>query len=260
MAYRYHAGVWRSPLFLLLLWCAPAWAGPSEDAAVQASATLDEHCADLKGGEVTLRAGFLKEVATSWEAVSQAYDVQPELYLLYWRGALAQCLGGFDDDARNDLESFWRLSEGDAALADQRRDAQRRLRSLGVQVSDDRGAPPGPGIGVGIGLLSGGGVMTGLAVWQLTVLRDAEDRFVLGTLPRAEVDAAQQEGERAASATNAFASAGIGFGIGAIPLILIDALQPPKAREPQRAPTVVTPVPTLLGVPDGVVPGVVGRW
>ena len=102
---------------LTLLLPAPASASPAEDAAVLAAGVKDQYCADIFHQRVTLKAGSLKEVAAAWETVSEAYDATDELYLLYWRGTLAQCLNGFDDTARQDLEAFWQRSAGDPALA-----------------------------------------------------------------------------------------------------------------------------------------------
>ncbi len=246
-------------LFLLLLIFVPvvALAGPAEDAAVEASRVLDENCSDLGGREVTLKAGNLKEVATAWESVSRVYDLSPQVYLLYWRGALAQCLGGFDDDARDDLESFWLLTAEEPALADQRRDAQRRLARLGVRVSDERAQRPGPALGVAVGFAAAGGALGGMAGWQLGILREAEAAYVDGRLPREDVDRIRREGE-AAAATTGLSLAAVGSVAAAVPFILLEVLGPPKPTSSPASSIEVTPVPLLT--PDGIVPGIGGRW
>ncbi len=215
---------------LIGLLASPALAGPAEDAAVLAATVQEEHCAGLYGADVTLKAGSLKSVAAAWEAVSLAYDQSPELFLLYWRGSLAHCLPGFEGNARADLEAFWTASLDEPSLADPRRDAQRRLRKLGVKVSD-RTETGRPALGIGIGLLAGGGVFAGLSGWQVAQLRQAEATYTDGSHTTADVDAARVEGERAATASNALVSGAVGMAIASAPLLLVDALLfAPRAR------------------------------
>lgn len=243
------------PLLLSLLITSPAWAGSAEDVAVRASEVQEQYCADLVDSNVTLRAGSLREVAEVWEAVSRAYDASPELYLLYWRGALAQCLGGFDDTARTDLQAFWRASVDDPGLAEQRRDAERRLRRLGEAVGPNE--PQGrPGLGLGIGLLAGGGVVAGLAGWQRSVLSEAEAAYTALGVSGESRDAAQVEGADAATATNILLSAGIGLGAAAVPMWVVDGVLAAR-RTTRRASLVPVGAPTPAG---GVVFGVAGRW
>ncbi len=269
MAKRYHEPVHRALPFLLVLLSAPAWAGPPEDAAVAAATALDEHCAnDLLGTNVTRKAGSLKEVASVWEDVSVAYDASPELYLLYWRGALAQCLGGFDDNARTDLETFWQRAADDPALVDQRRDAAQRLRRLGVKVSDDVERPRAA-LGIGVGMVAAGGAFGALSGWQASELVQAEADYTAGGMTTAQVDAARDRGVTAATATNALGSAAVGLAVASVPLFLVDALlfsprtrartaTQARTRLAQRSPQVL---PLLGASPDGSLSlTLVGRW
>ena len=263
----------RAALTLLLtLSASTALAGAAEEAAVAAADALDRHCAaDLLGSDVTLKAGSLKEVASVWEAVSAAYDEEPLLYLLYWRGALAQCLGGFDDNARADLEAFWTGAEGDTSLVDQRTDATRRLRRLGVTVGGQEATVGRPALGIGVGLVAAGGAFAGLGTWQFAELKGAEGRYTQGGQDTAAVDAARREGETAATATNALVSAAVGLAVASAPLFLVDALLfVPKAQagrsertgaDSRRAGAPAVVLPTASVSLDGSLRfGLAGRW
>ncbi len=233
----------------------PAQAGPAEDAAVRAAEVRDEYCADIFNERVSLQAGSLREVASAWELVSQAYDASPELYLLYWRGTLAQCLNGFDDTARADLETFWRGSAGDPALAAQRRDAETRLRRLGVRMEQTRDAGR-PALGVGIALIAGGGGAAGLAGWQRGALAQAEGAYVAPGASGEDRSAARVDGEAAATATNVLLGSAVGLGVASLPLLVADGVRHARGSRAQAADWAPLVAPTGAGV----VVGVVGRW
>jgi hypothetical protein len=238
---------------LLLFVAAPAWAGPSDDAAVLAAEVQEAHCSQIVGEDVTLEAGALSTVASALETVSTAYESTRKPFLLYWRGVLAQCVG-YDDNARVDLLSFWNKTGDDASVAGQRDDAVRRLRRLGVGV---KGSAPKPmaGVGVGVGLLAGGGVVAGLAAWQKSVLEGAEASYRAGDLLRDDLQGTQTEGQQAADRTNAFTGVAIGLGVSSLVPFLIEALG--SKKDPLAASVVPLALP---GHDGGVVLSLAGRW
>ncbi len=120
---------------------------PVVEAAELAFATHQSHCPDLAAGDTGVAAEALVEVGEVWAEVDRTYAMDPEPFLLYWRGVLAQCLGQ-ETRAVDDLRGFYRTHRDDADLANLSKDARRRLALLGVRVRPPR--PPrnrheGPG-------------------------------------------------------------------------------------------------------------------
>lgn len=242
-------------LLALLLLPAPAWAGPAQDAALLAAEVQEEHCFRLLREDAHMEADALGAVAGALQAVGAAHAASPEPYLLYWRGALAQCIG-YDDSARADLLAFWNATGGDGGLAGQREDAARRLRHLGVVV-EAAAAPTRAGLAVGIGLLAGGGAAAGLAGWQHATLRASEEAYVAGDHRADELAVLREQGESAALGTDVLGSVAVGMAVAAVPLFVLDTVLSrgiaPRASA-QASPTVL---PTRHG---GIALGVIGRW
>jgi len=102
---------------------------PALEAALEADQVNQEHCANLYSAKVDTMASAMVTVAAVWQNVSQVYEETQAPYLLYWRGALAQCLGR-DDSAVSDLEAFVAAQEGATMFASLVRNAQTRIRRL----------------------------------------------------------------------------------------------------------------------------------
>jgi hypothetical protein len=109
------------------------------DAAMQADEVNQRYCADLYSGKVDVAAGATVAVAEVWQQVSAVYEETKAPYLLYWRGALAQCLGR-DEAAVADLEAFVAASGQSTMFADIVRQANGRLRRLGGKAQVGSGA------------------------------------------------------------------------------------------------------------------------
>ena len=222
----------------------------SVDAATEAEEVLTQHCSDVASAEQTSAADAIGAVSTTWGRVGKAYQTNQDEWLLYWRGALAQCLGQ-DERAKEDLLVFHTAHVGDGAFMSLVDDAHRRLRRLGVRVNAP--APPGraPGVPVGIGLAAGAGVAGGLAGWQASVLAERAATYQSGVLRRGEYEAVQAEADTASQAGTALAVVGIAAAAGSVASFVVTAASGRKA--PQSA-AFVAPVP------GGVTLGFGGRW
>ena len=131
-------GVVVGVLIGLVAWSS-AWAqDPATDAAFEADEVNQEHCANLYASKVDTAAESMVRVAEVWQHVSQVYEETQAPYLLYWRGALAQCLGR-TDAAMTDLEAFVEANEGQTMFAGLVRNAQTRLRRLGGKAGVGQG-------------------------------------------------------------------------------------------------------------------------
>ncbi len=137
-------------LAVLLLLASNAWAGPAEDAALQANQVRDLHCAEMAADRTSSMTSALVAVAPVLDEVSRVYEQTKAPYLLYWRGVLLQC-SGQEARATEDLSTFVADPGNQRYLPDLVRDGERRLRHL------DRGgaAPPeiefGPRATVSVG-------------------------------------------------------------------------------------------------------------
>lgn len=109
----------------------------ASDAALDAAMVIQEHCAYLSSGNVEAAAGAVSTVAETWGEVSAAFERTQAAYLLYWRGSLAQCLSR-EEQARTDLQRFID-DAASTAFPDWRRQAQARLKRLGVKVRMGKG-------------------------------------------------------------------------------------------------------------------------
>lgn len=139
-------------LAVLLGWpCAAPAQEPEEvvsadDLAIRASEAQVEYCAEIYGGDVGGAVAGYKEVSTIWGQLNTAIDVEPQPVLLYWSGLMAQCLGQ-DDRAVTDLRRFLGdfeeggALEGDSSFSTMRKDAQKRLKRLGVDVKGAANRP-----------------------------------------------------------------------------------------------------------------------
>jgi hypothetical protein len=112
---------------------------PAVEAALEADQVNQEHCASLFTAQVDRAASATVAVAESWQSVDEIYGQTGAVYLLYWRGALAQCLGR-DEAAAADLNSFIESQGGSTMFASLVQSAKTRLRRLGDGASLGQGA------------------------------------------------------------------------------------------------------------------------
>ena len=115
----------------LLLVCGVAHAqDPAVEAALEADQVNQEHCARLYTAAVDSAASSTVAVAETWQRVNEVYARTDAVYLLYWRGALAQCLGR-DEAASADLTEFVEAQGNSTMFASLVQNAKVRLRRLG---------------------------------------------------------------------------------------------------------------------------------
>ena len=125
---------------LALLAAAPAGAqDPAVEVALEADQVNQEHCASLYTVQVERAASATVAVADAWLRVDEIYAETGAVYLLYWRGALAQCLGR-EEAAVTDLTAFVESQSGSTMFASLVQNAKTRLRRLGGATSVGQGA------------------------------------------------------------------------------------------------------------------------
>lgn len=157
----------------VVLWMLPAVAlgqDPAIDAALEADAVNQEECANLYSATVDTAASSTVRVAEAWQKVSAVYEETQAPYLLFWRGALAQCLGR-EDAAIADLAQFAETQKGSTMFSNLVENAQRRLRRLGGR--------SGVGQGLAAAWLRQGAALEVVARWGiapgLTLLSCTDD-------------------------------------------------------------------------------------
>lgn len=120
----------------LLVVSGAARAGEADMAALSAYEAHDQHCAALTADETSADTATQMTVVTSaWQDVVRAYDNTGHAYLLYWRGALSQCLGQDERGAR-DLQLFVELEQFDERFSALVKDARKRLRRMKVEMRE----------------------------------------------------------------------------------------------------------------------------
>ena len=135
--------------------------GADIEAASRANDVVEEYCAVLVTGKTAAAASGTRAVAEAWEQVSTAYDQTQALYLLFWRGTLAQCLNR-EEQAKEDLQAFL-ASPGSMGFGDLRRRSERSLKRLGLKIRIGNGPSAKwvrriHAIDLGLRLGGGGGV------------------------------------------------------------------------------------------------------
>lgn len=124
---------------LLAILCLPG-AAPASDARALAELAVSVHdswCAQVSAGDVQTRSEGLREVADVWGQLDSAIASGAPRWLMYWRGALAQCLRQ-TEPAVADFQAFLRAYGRDERFPSLVQDARKRLRRM----SDDPLPPP----------------------------------------------------------------------------------------------------------------------
>ena len=138
-------------LLLALLVPRPAFAGPAEEAAMEAYAFQQRYCAEVAGATSTTTATeALSEVTTVLSRLSKTWDEEGSPFLLFWRGVLLQCVEQ-DERAAADLEGFLALSGISEDYPSLAKDARRRLRSLAHAQAGTPEPLPAPTVAIGVG-------------------------------------------------------------------------------------------------------------
>ena|GEM_PF-2246647 len=222
----------------------------SEQAALDAFAVVNEHCADVGVADVTVHATSVSKVAPAWAAVSEAYEAEGEAFLLYWRGVLAHCLD-YQSKASSDLEDFVMKFSGSSENASQVRDARVRLRRLGVNVRirETPQIDPRAGAVPVLVLVSSAGVLAALTVAQGLRVRSIEDELETQLHPREAITQLQLEGEGLATSTNATLAASISCAAASLIsfAVLRGQLKAGKSKRLAASQLVLSAAPDLRG-------------
>ncbi len=230
-------------------------ADPSEALAQEAHQVLIDHCADAAGGAVTTAAESVAVVSDVWARVSAEVESSHKVYLLYWRGVLAQCLDQ-EERAIADLKTFVRV-RGDSTLwAGLVQDAEKRLRQL-ERVAGRGGPVVSPFLGLGIGL-GAGSLAFGIgsaAAWAESQRIMNNEVYPKG-LSGDDLLRSIQNGLSAADASRALGGAAVATGVGSAVFLVL------HFAAPQGSSTVALRRggPIVQPTAQGVVLGWTGRW
>ena len=245
---------------------APEQTVSPEDLALEAARIRSEHCAQAASDRKTGGVRSINEVGPIWLRVSEQFDKSGEIYLLYWRGVLAQCMDQ-EERAAVDFESFVAL-EGESTLwADLVRDARRRMRLL------QRSAASGEvGLSAGlrnrnktIGLVIGGSLaasslffgVSGAIAWSdAQEIADELEGTEFGAHQDQSLESFREQlddGELSQTESRILSAAAIGSGIGSIISLVL------AARSAARPQTAMTP-PVVLPTSGGAAVLWEARW
>ncbi len=241
--------------FLLTLVAALLAAGPalaqeqessadpeSEALAQEAHSVLLAHCAEAVGEDITRAAESVALVSDVWARVSAQVESSRKVYLLYWRGVLAQCLDQ-EDKAMNDLQAFVKARKGSELWAGLIADAEKRIARLERQATGPKVV--NPGWFVGGGLAAGSAVFAvGAAVaWQQSQQTATGEIYPNG-LPGTAFEASLAKAESQSNANAAMTGLAVACGAGAIVSFVLTATRSRAGSTSQLQPPIVIPTST----------------
>jgi len=116
---------------VLLFLVGSALADDAMTIALEADSVNQEFCVDIYNKEGTA-GNALVRVGEVLKLVDKSYKANEVGYLLYWRGVLKQCLRDYEG-AKTDLAAFIKSQGNSTMFAALVRDAQKRLRRLGMK-------------------------------------------------------------------------------------------------------------------------------
>ncbi len=237
---------------------APCLAGSSAaDVAADAYEVRERYCAAVGADDVQAAAESLARVSETWAQVSEALAESKKLYLLYWRGMLAQCLGQ-NEKAQADLTEFTAFAKDRGEYLDLLRDARRRLTFLEGGSGKGRGDVGAP-FGVGAGLAGGAAALAGLSGWRASVMRAKEAEYFSGELQTGSFGAVAEEANEAETSSNVLLGSAVGLGVAGVVAIAVGAVRAKRAGGAAASPA-VTPIFAVSGPGDGVWLGLGGAW
>jgi hypothetical protein len=250
---------WLLPLFLLLI-AAPVHAA-ERDAAAEAAATeahrvRDELCSDGALADTTTAAKSLAEVTEVWAAVSEQLDRSRKVYLLYWRGVLAQCLSQ-EDRAISDLTKFVDSQDGRSLWESLVADARLRLQRLRPSGSVERTrSAPDPGPILGVVLAGGAGATGGLAIWQWNEATNVANTLYLQPHTGQELLGYGAEGDQHQLISRILVGTSAALGGTALASLIIGGATSGRSTRSAALPPTIAVLPT----PDGATLVLAARW
>lgn len=193
------------------------------DVAQEAQRVLEAHCAAAQADSASTLTGAVEKVAPAWGRVDRAYAADPQPWLLYWRGALGQCMNQ-PERAIEDLQGFAEAAAGDPTYDSLVADARRRVR---LMTRKARPASSGPAPGAVVGGVLAGSAVPGLALgaWQSVKFNEFDGRYHSGDLRGDEYLDYEEEATRAGQAATVPWIAGGATAVGSIAAFVITAAQ-----------------------------------
>jgi hypothetical protein len=244
----------RAALLLLLLPLPAAAAERSQDAeavAAEAEQAVQSYCSDAAGDDTTLAAQSVARVSEVWARVSETLEQSRKVYLLYWRGVLAQCL---DQEVRalDDLRGFLAARSDSTVWASLIADAERRVGRIERRIGGVRGPSPSTGPVVGSLALGGAaGAFAALSGWQWSEAEAQAQRLYAGDHIGPNAAAFYVEGDQLADRSRAFLVASVGTGAASVVIAVASAAQARSA---------VAAAPWLVPTDGGLALGIGGRF
>lgn len=240
-------------VWFVLAWAASASAGEGSTvgAAARAQAAHELACPDVAAGDQQAAPGSIRRAAEAWEEVSAAYAAEPQPFLLYWRGLLAECLSR-PELASQDLAAFVQVADADSSLATMVAEARRRLDRMAR--ADRRPRAPDPPLVAGAALAIGAGAAGLLALPQFVQVTSIEaDLLGRSDRERAEIDSMLADGDAWLGGGIATVGAAVGLGVAAAIALGSAGRTSPKGRP-------VASVSWGMASGRGFALGLAGRW
>ena len=245
---------WLTLAVLLMLPLSARAAERSEDAeavAAEAEQVMQQNCSDAAGDDTTLAAQSVARVSEVWARVSATLEATRKIYLLYWRGVLAQCL---DQEARalEDLQAFLSARGESTIWASLVANAERRVGRLERKLGRARGPAPAVGPVLGAVALGGAsGAFAALSGWQWAQAEAQGQALYSGAHIGPNAPAFYAEGDQLADRSRAFLGASVGTGAAAVVIAVVGAA---------RGGAAVAAAPFVVPADGGLVLGIGGQW
>jgi hypothetical protein len=238
------------PLVAALLVAPPALAQEQESSAdpesealaQEAHAVLLAHCAEAVGEDITRAAESVAVVSDVWARVSAQVESSRKVYLLYWRGVLAQCLDQ-EDKAMTDLQTFVKARKGSELWAGLIADAEKRIGRLKRQAGGPVQIKPGWLVGGGLAAGSAVFVIGAAAAWQQSQQTATGEIYPNG-LPGTAFEASLAKAENQSNANAAMTALAVACGAGSIVSFVLTATRSKTGSTSQLQPPIVIPTST----------------
>jgi len=214
----------------------------SEALAQEAHAVLLAHCAEAAGEDITRAAESVALVSDVWARVSAQVESSRKVYLLYWRGVLAQCLDQ-EDKAMNDLQAFVKARKGSELWAGLIADAEKRIARLERQAAGPREVNPGWFVGGGLAAGSAIFGVAAAAAWQQGEQTVTDEVYPIG-LPGTAFDASLAKAEGQARASAVMTGIAVGCGVGSMVSFVLTGIRSDSAGTARLQPPVLIPTRT----------------
>lgn len=229
----------------------------AEAAATRAEAALEEHCSSVESENVTAAAESVAALGAVWTELSTAIGDSGEPYLLYWRGALAQCVGQ-DTRALDDLGAFLAAAEESGLWGDLVPDAEYRVDQLDPPPPPRRAALPDELLlpVIAVASLGGGSLLLGLGsggAWNAS--QQQAELLYQGTHIGGGTEPYLTSGESAANGSRFLGVMSLLSGAAAGVTAVLTLWRPQDRTRGRFA-----AVPVAQPLPGGLSMHLVGRW